>query len=48
VKNAIYETILTDAQWAYLKPMLPISRALNQEGGGTLADARGSNLFALI
>jgi transposase len=23
VKNAIYETSLTDAQWAYLKPMLP-------------------------
>jgi len=23
VKNAIYETNLTDAQWAYLKPMLP-------------------------
>jgi transposase len=23
VKNAIYETRLTDAQWAYLKPMLP-------------------------
>jgi putative transposase len=23
VKNAIYDTSLTDAQWAYLKPMLP-------------------------
>ena len=23
MKNAIYETSLTDAQWAYLKPMLP-------------------------
>jgi transposase len=23
VKNAIYDTRLTDAQWAYLKPMLP-------------------------
>ena len=23
MKNAIYDTSLTDAQWAYLKPMLP-------------------------
>ena len=23
MKNAIYETNLTDAQWAYLHPMLP-------------------------
>ncbi len=38
VKNAIYETSLKDALWAYFKPMLANSRRVVVNSAGTSAD----------